>query len=503
MYRRILNSGVFMAILGFIVLGTWSMASPVGSAADDNFHLASIWCGTFSEECKEDNGNFLVPAETLSGMCNIIWIDRNLDKYNQNARCTTEKTKIYQETDYINQKNVIYPSLFYNISSIFVSENVQTSVVKIRIFWSVFFLFLTTLIFVNSDKQIKSAIMIILILFGIPLMSFLIASTNPSSLQITSIGLLPFAMTSLLRKNLKSENRAIMFCLTLFLIVTAVGSKPESFIYVAAVIVSAMILNKDSIEIKKWAIPSILVFILSVYAFKVITMLQEVQKVVTNSAIPLFPFQWKLLVSNLVNFHEFLAGFWGFYWGLGWKFEPPLNNWLAYFQFITCFLVLIIAFSRIKVVVDRIVLTFLIIMMISVPIATLQKGYFKVGDIVQPRYLLPFGIAVSAIVIIAALKNIETDSKNISLFRIFLGGAALLSVASGINSMWLILVRNVNGLKSNSIRLNGDSWWWNNLFISPSATFYIHTVSLLLFAIISLLRLDIFLNVKSKNEVLK
>jgi hypothetical protein len=291
--------------------------------------------------------------------------------------------------------------------------------------------------------------------------------------------------------------------MTLFLIVTAVGSKPESFIYVALVMVAVIIMNKNSMEIKKWTLPSTLVLILSIYAFKVISMLQEVQEVVTNSAIPLFPFQWKLLTSNLINFHEFLAGFWGFHWGLGWKFEPPLNNWLAYFQFIICFLFLIIAFSRIKFVIDKSVLTILFIMLISVPIATLQKGYFKVGDIVQPRYLLPFGIAVSAMVIIASLKSVETDSKNRSLFRIFIGAAALLSVASGINAMWLILVRNVNGLNSNSIGLKEDSWWWGNLFISPSFTLYIHAGSLLLCAILSLFKLQNFLNLNDKKEVLK
>jgi hypothetical protein len=164
MSEKRINTGVLLIILGLTVLGTWSVASPVGSAADDNFHLASIWCGTFSEHCNKSNEDYQVPSETLLGMCNIIWIDKNIEKYNQNAKCTSNAPNKYQKTSYFNQKNGIYPSLFYDISSIFVGNSVQSSVIKIRIFWSVIFLILVIVIFCNLDKRSQFTMILILIL---------------------------------------------------------------------------------------------------------------------------------------------------------------------------------------------------------------------------------------------------------------------------------------------------------------------------------------------------
>ncbi|NLB47639.1 MAG: DUF2142 domain-containing protein, partial [Microbacteriaceae bacterium] len=49
---------VLTALFAFVGIGTWALASPVGAAPDDDFHLASIWCSLGDREglCAEGEG---------------------------------------------------------------------------------------------------------------------------------------------------------------------------------------------------------------------------------------------------------------------------------------------------------------------------------------------------------------------------------------------------------------------------------------------------------------
>ena len=37
--------GIAAPVALFVALGSWVLASPVGSSPDDDYHMASIWCG--------------------------------------------------------------------------------------------------------------------------------------------------------------------------------------------------------------------------------------------------------------------------------------------------------------------------------------------------------------------------------------------------------------------------------------------------------------------------
>jgi len=42
--RQVLNVLV-MLFAAWILFGAWALSSPVGSSADETFHLKAIWCG--------------------------------------------------------------------------------------------------------------------------------------------------------------------------------------------------------------------------------------------------------------------------------------------------------------------------------------------------------------------------------------------------------------------------------------------------------------------------
>jgi hypothetical protein len=497
----LLLKSVLGVLLTFLVLVSWSSASPIGSAADDNYHLPSIWCGSFSEQCQTTNGKFLVPSETLTGMCYIIWIDRDIKRYNENASCTVNDSSNFQETDFINQSTELYPNLFYDVSSIFVGDSVESSVLRIRLFWSSLFLFLVSVIYFTGRKAIKSGLLSMIAILGVPLIVFLVASTNPSSLQITTIGLLPFALTGLFDENTTSRNKKVLFWVSIVLVFGGVSSKPESFIYVGLIILATILFNHKSSKKLTYSVPLVFVFALSIYIFDVINMLQKVEKNITNTAIPLLPLQWELLSHNISNFHQFLAGFWGFYWGLGWKFEPPLNDTLAYFQFLLWLSILILGYRRIIGRSRKTIIAILVFFLISIPISTLQKGYFKVGDIVQPRYMLPFGVAVTGVILISVISSSTLKTKNFDtkVIEALIKVAAILSFAAGTNTIWIMLVRNVNGLDHRTLDLGPNSWWWEHAIISPTWIFILQTVSLLCVLLVFLRRPLTFEGIESKS----
>jgi len=48
---------VWLPLALFLACASWAITSPVGSAPDDDFHLASIWCAAGDERCQLDSSN--------------------------------------------------------------------------------------------------------------------------------------------------------------------------------------------------------------------------------------------------------------------------------------------------------------------------------------------------------------------------------------------------------------------------------------------------------------
>ena len=66
-YRVLMRTrtGWLIYLLAFwVVLVGWAMASPMGSAPDDDYHLASIWCaeGVAADACSDEG----VDAQSLA-----------------------------------------------------------------------------------------------------------------------------------------------------------------------------------------------------------------------------------------------------------------------------------------------------------------------------------------------------------------------------------------------------------------------------------------------------
>ena len=121
---------VCVPILLFLTLVAWAYASTVGSSPDDDFHLASIWCGIgLREGLCEDSGDpatRLVPAALLDANCYA-------HRPEISGACWNPAAEGLGETRREFDTGPLYPPLFYAVMSVFAGPDIQTSVLLMRI----------------------------------------------------------------------------------------------------------------------------------------------------------------------------------------------------------------------------------------------------------------------------------------------------------------------------------------------------------------------------------
>jgi hypothetical protein len=127
--------GFSLALLGSI----WAVSSPVGSSPDDDFHLASIWCAWGeSDTClREQPPGLDLPSAAY-------YVPRQLDfqcyveTAPQSARCLADQSAgwIPGRVDGLGIGGN-YPPGFHAAMRVFVGQEIDTSVIFMRIFNSV------------------------------------------------------------------------------------------------------------------------------------------------------------------------------------------------------------------------------------------------------------------------------------------------------------------------------------------------------------------------------
>ena len=133
---RSAKMAIFLCSFLFISIGSWAFSSPVGSSPDDDFHLGSIYCGSFASEdlCGQIDSIHNFPGGVVDSSACFAFQPAT------NALCT--ETKLSGQggkTDRINQVGGGYPGGFYNFFSMFASKNVIEATLLIRLTNSLIF----------------------------------------------------------------------------------------------------------------------------------------------------------------------------------------------------------------------------------------------------------------------------------------------------------------------------------------------------------------------------
>lgn len=446
-----------------VALSSWAFASPLGASPDDDYHLPSIWCGQGIREgiCEEGN------AADERKVPEALFVSSACFAFNSSASasCTEPARLVLKSTS---RGNFVgdYPPVFYSVMSVFVSDNIEASVIAMRIFNAVLFVGFTSALFFLLPPRRRGVLVWGGLAAIVPLGMFLIPSVNPSSWAVLSAFTLWHALMGWFEST--SRARSIAFALIASLAtLMGSGARSDAAVYcgIAIVVVTILTVRKNRTYLKRAILPALLVLLAIFFFF--VSGQSSVVEVDGDSGITSFTEIVRLAVANLVLLPQLWTGALGS-WGLGWlDTTMPGIVWIAvvcvYFVFVFTGLV---GITRRKAL--ALGLTF--VALVLIPMYVLVNDGVMVGSDVQPRYIYPLIIMLVGI----ALYRLEGGLTFTRLQFVVVG--VLLGVANSI-ALHVNMRRYVTGLDDNGVDLDsGIEWWWNIAF-GPMWVWAIGTIS--------------------------
>lgn len=462
---------IVILVLSFVTLGSWALASPVGSTPDEDFHLASIWCssGGVQGMCEESpapgSGTMLVAKSLLESQC-----------YAHHAEISSGcqiKNGILENTELIEtvRGNFVggYPPLFYATMHLFAGDDIQTSVVLMRFVNILLFLALATASWVASPLSSRVAQKNMWLITSVPLGLFLIPSVNPSSWTIVCVAFAAIGLFGYFNSGSNTVKKWTNFGVFFFSGLMASGARADGAVYIVLTILAISLVSFSSLK-SNWKL-SLAVLPMIVISFLFYRMGSQSSVAASGFGEDIYtdrtPFS--VLAVNILTLPDLLVGVFGT-WGLGWlDTSMPQSVWaLASASFVA---VIVLAWQKLTKV-QMITTIGLVIVAILLPLYVLQKSLAHVGEFLQPRYLLPL------FVLIAFVSLLAFSSGKLMITRFT---KVLLILALSIAQMMALYVnidRYVHGASiKTGVNLDAGLEWWWAAGPTPMTTFVIGTLS--------------------------
>ena len=468
-----------LGLTGVLVLGiTWAFATPVGSAADDPFHLSFIWCSFGeSESCTlSKDGGFEVPA--LVGESPCFALDAG-----KSAACQSHEQAKFVPAATVDGYN---PPLFYNTMRLFVGPDVKSSVIVMRMTNVFLAVSLWGLAFAVASRRTRQALVISWLVLITPVGLFFIPSTNPSSWAIIGAGL--FWAFLLVLFQLDEQSRLRRYSAVAGAIVTvviALGSRTDTAFalgvsLIAVTFISMSQARRSSKKIFVLAAVAAAALVIAVLNSRIgglaRAFLQNFQ-VPSNQGND----QPNAILKLLLEFPAFVGGliglqapgwtqrtsasdaemagysFTGFTFGVGWTdVLMPAS--------VGIILLALLGFVVSEITRDMDVRGVVLLLFLAGSLAGLiifvRAGTgFSIGN-TQPRYYLPL--------LLASLGILLSQSR-ISLTRLQLGGLISAATIASALALRATLGRYVHGQAHSFTNLDsGAGWWWPGFSIGPN-----------------------------------
>jgi hypothetical protein len=474
-----------VAVVALIILVgvAWAASSPVGSGPDDDFHLASIWCGRFADDglCTEvgitDSGDNDVRIPSSIGGSVFCFVFRN----DQSAACQGQPDPTQVVGARANRN--AYPDGYYSVMSLLVSDSASASVLTMRIFnWGVMAVLIATAALL-LERSVRKRFLLAVMVSSLPLGFFLFSSTNPSGVFIGAItGFLgvAFALTSRkpVQRTLKWFLAWILAGVTVLIAVQTRGDAPA---FLLVTFLTVVVVNRTwEREHRNNTFVLAGLLLASVLITRTLgqSVVSEASNVVSQPASSWGTNFWQ----NITDLPTLWIGSFGF-WGLGWLDTnmPSIVGVLVLFSFSGLIYLGVTTISRSRLFAMGLVIAALV----AIPLVMLRRFDSVVGQNVQPRYLLPLLPLLLFIGLIGAkgeaLPQISRTHTNIVLVSISIAH----SVALHTN-----IRRYVTGLDNKTFNLDsGREWWWA-IDISPMTLWLIGSTAFVVVTALVIRRSD-------------
>jgi len=466
------------------VFACWSVSSPLGSAPDDAFHAAQIWCskGTSSDHCEiiSVNGDRLtVEVPRISPDC--FWNPRL-----SNASCVNESVNRLPQQVSFGESD--YPGGIYKVLSFFVSDNPVNSLLQMRVFNGVLATMIAVglLILADSKKRLAFAAMWTSVLN--PHGFFFISSINPTGWSFLSVSTSWLFLLMLLENHWGNKVEKLRgVAISLFFLATLLigfSSRWDTWVFLfATYVVSVIIANTQ----RQWFRLSHLAIVGSSVFGLALLIAQFNPKM--GYFLALNPLRNQMekgfgqyLLYIAIHLVEFPVGVFGSDWGWGglgglYPSTPPVVGIVG----LTVAAAIVISATRRVNTIQMISSIFLVLLILGATFQQQNVGRFFVGDMVAPRYLMGL-VAVLIAVLILTSTSID-QFYDVRHFRI--GAISALSITHAI-ALYANMDRFISfGLGSTGYfnGLNQTGGWWWDTSISPYFVWALGSLSFLLFMV--------------------
>lgn len=453
------------SFLLLFVLLCWAFSSSIGSGGDADNHLSSVWCAwgeepNICEDISETASGYSASVPFMFQMCDGRPIDYSPACEFQEKHASVQRLRTSAPD---------YQNLYYKFMRIFVTDNVQTSVLIMRIVnsLSVALLFYGAMQFCSGRNRIGLVIGLLTTLVSVSIST--ITSINPRSWA--TIGVIfswTFLYELLKQKNLVPK-RIKLLLLYAASCLLAISSRIDASTYVvfSSLLITILIFVERGFPIKQ-ILANALKVIVPVTA--VIILVPRLHFLFQFSSSPSYG-KLQFFVMQLVHIPESVAQIWAY--DVGQQGSGPGLVGLIGFGIFLVFIVLALQeFNQRQGWLMSLTAAFIFI--------TMYRGSLLVDSLVPlgGRYVLSLAAFFIGIVFVAS-----TGSLNFLLKRglrasvvTALGVAHALALYSNIE-YYTKRGQNIGFYDELSLR---GAWWWNS-WSSPNWVFFLGSILFILF----------------------
>lgn len=454
MQRKWLIASLLLAI----TCASWSLASPLGSSSDDDFHLASIWCaqGNKQGRCEYDGLKARVRVPLPIAQAGICYLGDN----EKSASCTNDELRSDSKTMVESSRDLsaYRVSLFYAFNGLFVTSNIELSILVMRLFNIVFLLGLFALARKAAPEDKVDKLILVLLVTCVPGALFWINSNNSSSWTFLGTGFAWFFAYQFVTDS-DQGRRTWALAGLIMASVLGIGSRSESAVFITIQIVSMSVLGvltyRDKLVKKRALIlaPTSLLLGFLLYQPSNVRGLVENGFLGGDDESPIVRIGRHVFFSNFLSVSELYVGLLGGLRGIGGSATELTGTVRTLTTFVLGF-VIITSLRQVQRA-HAAYLAVLLAFIVAVPLYILQKNLLFVGEELVPRYLYPFLIlAVGSMILLSKERSFTSKHQSLAV-------AIALGIAHAI-SLRINILRHTHGIDQYGV-LNLDSgreWWW-------------------------------------------
>ena len=450
-----IKSGFVYAILSFLLLTGWSLASPPGSSPDEDLHLSSVWYLKMYPNVKYPEHPLRddkIPLRiTDAGKCYFK---------DPNTTSICETNTLLSSPNY---SRIVNNSKYYAFLSKFVSPTkIDISTLRIRIvnaFVASVALFFVVLL---TPRTISLPVLISWLIVNIPLGFFILSSVNPSSWSY----IFSYLFLPLIYKVFSKDRSPNSIAISLLVLVLAflLAQEARFDILLFAIIFTTSLLpiifNYEDMNTRFKTLINISALLIAsgvTFAIWNRSFLVNFREMKTSN--------WE----NLTGVSSLITGAFGG-WGLG-SLETTMPAITFVVSFATVLSIIFIALRKIDIseLISFALLSFFVFI---VPLLVLIRSNLRVGEWLQPRYILPIFYVLLALSLLVVFKALTTRK-----LMIFINFIFLMSTITFMTALHTVYRRYTVGLDNYSLLfIEPNSWWWDFNHLPSPIIVYIFTV---------------------------